>query len=167
MTWARNTLVIISWWTGRPWKVNINKQATNQSSSPCFVPCPVSLSELFQKELVVLDMTVPDLQLSMADFFFIYLFQSGTQKKGNLFSTRETTFLQDRLKGSSGPREMPVVCCPWTSELISVGRPGGVSLVSLSDQEKEFLEEFSWSMTSYLEAVISGCLTSSFGEPCG
>lgn len=82
MTWARNTLIIRSWWTGRPWKVNINKQATNQSSSPCFVPWPVSLSELFQKELVVLDMTVPGFTAVNGWLLFCLSFSKWNPKKG-------------------------------------------------------------------------------------
>jgi len=52
MTWTRNTLIMISQPKVRPWK-------KNRCSFLSFLPCPVSLSDLFQKQMVILVVPVP------------------------------------------------------------------------------------------------------------
>lgn len=52
-------------------------------------------------------------------YFSSIFFKKKPKKRGKLFSTRDTTSLLEEGSGSSVPRWMPVVCHPWTRELIS------------------------------------------------
>lgn len=162
-------MVIISWWTGRPWKVNINKLSIKLFSLFClfsfiFRAVPEGAGGSYYACAWFYSCWWPT---SFSSIFF----KVKPKKRGKTILHQRHQLPPGQTQKLFWPQR-DVCCLPsldqWVlgiSSIWGIARRG--KLGESFSSRKGIFKAFCRSLASYLEAVISDCLTNSFGKHRG